>query len=122
LLGNCPRRPALAVQRPDVFLSSEPPRPALRRPRLFLMRRHAWRHRDRGLAIGLDDGGTAKRSAHGFERIPVGAEHLIQRFGEVLHQVKAVGHLGGLRCARTGAVALRFHPIAGDDANPHMRP
>jgi hypothetical protein len=25
----------------------------------------------------------------------VGAEHLIQRFGEVLHQVKAVGHLGG---------------------------
>jgi hypothetical protein len=50
----------------------------------------------------------------------MGTEDLIQRFGEVLHEVKAVGHLRGLRCARPGPVALRFHPIAGDDGDTRM--
>ena len=59
--------------------------------------------------------------AHRFERGPVGAEHLIQRFGEVLQEVKAVGHLGGLRRARTGAIDIRFQAISGDDGDPGMR-
>ena len=109
------------MERPDLFIGGEPPCPALRRPRLFLVRRHARWHRDSGPAIRLDNGGTAERCAHGFERFSVGAEDLIQRFGKILHQVKAVGHLRGLRCTCTGAVALCLHPIADDDANPRMR-
>jgi hypothetical protein len=109
------------VERPDLVIGGEPPCLALRRPRLFLVRRPAWWHRDSGPAIRLDNGGTAERYAHGFARFSVGAEHLIQRVGKVLHQVKAVGHLRGLRCTRTGAVALCLHPIADDDANPRMR-
>jgi hypothetical protein len=31
--------------------------------------------------------------------------------------MEAVGHLRGLRCARTGAVDIRFHAISGDDGD-----
>ena len=61
LLGNRPRRPALAVQRPDLVIGGEPPRPALGRPRLFLKRRRARWHRDSGPAIRLENGCTAER-------------------------------------------------------------
>lgn len=75
---------AAAVERPDLVVSGEPPRPALRRPRLFLVRRRARRHRHSGPAVGLDDGYTDERCAHGFERFSVGAEDLIERLGKVL--------------------------------------
>ena len=92
VLGNRARRPALAVERPDLFVGGEPPRSTLCRPRLFLKRRRARRHRDSGPAVGLEHRCLADRVAHGFERVPVGAEDLIQRLGEVLHEMKAIGH------------------------------
>jgi hypothetical protein len=52
----------------------------------------------------------------------MGAEDLIQRFGKVLHEVKAVGHLDGLRCPSSGAIAIRFHPISGDHRDTGMLP
>ena len=58
---------------------------------------------------------------HRVQRVPVGAEDLIQGFGEVLQEVKAVGHLGGLRRARTGAVPIGFQAISGDDRDTGMR-
>ena len=121
VLGNRARRPPLTVERPDLFIGGEPPRPALRRPGLGLRRRRTRGHRDGGLAIGLDDGGAAQRVTHRFERVPVGAEDLVERFGEVLQEMKAVGHLGGLRRARTGAVPIRFQAISGDDRDTGMR-
>ena len=95
-------------------------RRARRGARLFLERRCARRYRDSGPAVGLEDGRTAERVTHGFQRVPVGAEDLIQRFGKVLQQVKAVGHLGGLRCARTSAVHISLEPISGDDSQTRM--
>jgi hypothetical protein len=50
----------------------------------------------------------------------MGAEDLIERFGEVLQEMKAVGHLGGLRHTRAGAVEIGFHPISGNDGDPGM--
>jgi hypothetical protein len=52
----------------------------------------------------------------------VGAEDLIQRLGEVLHEMKAIGNLGGLRCASTSAVTIRLHPISGAHRDTGMRP
>jgi hypothetical protein len=49
------------------------------------------------------------------------AEDLVQRFGEVLQEVKAVGDLGGRRRARAGAVPLRFHAVSGDDGDTRIR-
>jgi hypothetical protein len=51
----------------------------------------------------------------------MGAEDLVERFGKVLQQMKAVGDLAGLRGSRTGAVHIRFHPVSGDDGDPRMR-
>jgi hypothetical protein len=96
--------------------------PALCRPRLFLECRRAWRHRDSSPAVRLDNGSFAQRVTHRFEGGPVGAEDLIQRFGEVLHEVKAVGHLGGLRGASTGTIAIPFHAISGDHGDTGMLP
>jgi hypothetical protein len=56
------------------------------------------------------------------ERVSMGAEDLIQRLGQVLEEVKAVGHLGRLRGARTSAIAIGFHPISGDHGDAGMRP
>jgi hypothetical protein len=41
------------------------------------------------------------------QRVPVGAKHLIQRLSEVLQQVKAVGHLGGLQSYATASSDTR---------------
>jgi hypothetical protein len=51
----------------------------------------------------------------------MGAEDLVQRFDEVLQEVKAVGHLDGLRRARTSPIDVGFHPISGDDRDIGMR-
>jgi len=51
----------------------------------------------------------------------MGAEHLIKGLGEVLQEVKAVGDLRGLGRARTGAIAIGFHPVSGDDGDLRMR-
>jgi hypothetical protein len=77
---------------------------ALRGPHLCLRRRCGRRHRYGGPAIRLDDGCTAQRVAHRFQCLPVGAEDLVERFGKVWQEVKAVGHLDGLRRARASTV------------------
>jgi hypothetical protein len=41
----------------------------------------------------------------------MGAEHLIESFGEVLQEVKAVGDLRGSRRACTGAILIGFEAI-----------
>ncbi len=113
-------RPALAVQRPDLCLVEEPPRPARLGPGPFLGRRRPRRHRDGGLAVRRDDGCAAQGFAHRRERVPSGAEHVIPRCSEVLHEGNAVGHLHGLWGARAGAVDLRFQAISGDDGDIGM--
>jgi hypothetical protein len=121
LLGHGAIRPPLTVQRPHLCIGGEPPRPALRRPGLGLRRRHTRGDWDGGLAIGLDDGCTAARCAHRLECRPMGAEDLVERFSEVLQEVKTVGHLRGLRRTRTSAIHIRFQAISGDDRDPRMR-
>jgi hypothetical protein len=119
-LGDQAGHPSLVVPRPDLCIGSQASRPALRRPCLGLRR---WRTRGywhRRTAIGLGDGGAAPRLAHRLERGPMGTEHLLEGFGKVLQEVKAVGDLRGLRCTRTSAVARRFQTISGDDGDPRM--
>jgi hypothetical protein len=84
LLGNGARGPTLAVQCPDLLIDGEPSRPALRRLRPGLQRRYTRWHGDGVPAIGLRDGCAAERCAHGFQRVPVGPEGLIQRFDQDL--------------------------------------
>ena len=85
-------------------IGREPPGTALRGPHLCLRRRCGRRHRYGGPAIRLDDGCTAQRVGHRFQCLPVGAEDLVERFGKVWQEVKAVGHLDGLRRARASTV------------------
>jgi hypothetical protein len=120
-LGHHAIRPPLAVQRPHLCIGGEPPRPALRRPGLGLRRRRTRRDWDGGLAIGLDDGCTTPRVTHGFQRLPVRAEDLVEGFGEVLQEMKAVGDLRGLRCTRAGPIPLDFQAISGDHCATGMR-
>jgi hypothetical protein len=43
----------------------------------------------------------------------MGAEHLVEGFGEVLQEMETVGGLRGLRRARTGIIAIGFEAISG---------
>ena len=52
------------------------------------------------------DGETALRVAHRLESGPMGAEYLIEGFGEILQEVKAVGDLRGLQRTRARAPSL----------------
>jgi hypothetical protein len=113
VLGNRAIRPPLAVQAPDLCIGREAPRPVLRRPCLGLRRRCTQGDRDGGLAIGLGDGGAAPCVAHRLERGPMGAEHLVEGFGEVLQGMETVGDLRGLRRARTGTIAIGSEAISG---------
>ena len=51
----------------------------------------------------------------------MGTEHLIEGFGEVLPEVKAVSDLRGLRRTRAGAILIGFEAISGDDRASRMR-
>ena len=42
-------------------------------------------------------------------------------FGEILQEMKAVGHLGGLRCARTSTIHIGLEPISGGNGHLRMR-
>jgi hypothetical protein len=72
------------------------------------------------MTIRLDGGWATQRVAHRFARVPVGIEGVIQRFSEVLQEVKAIDHLGGLRRASAGAVARGVQAISGDDGDTSM--
>jgi hypothetical protein len=50
----------------------------------------------------------------------MGAEDLVEGFGEVLQEVKAVGHLGGLWRARAGAVPIGLQAVSGDHRHTGM--
>jgi hypothetical protein len=47
-------------------------------------------------------------------------EHLIKHFGEILHQMEAVGDLSRPRGACTGSVDVGFHTVSGDDGDTRM--
>ena len=50
----------------------------------------------------------------------MGGKHLVEGFGEVLPQVKAVGHLERVWGTLLGPVRIGSGPIAGDHADPGM--
>ena len=54
--------------------------------------------------------------------LAVRAEHLVQRFPEILHQMKAVGDLGGRGRPLPCAVGIGGRPIACNHLDPRMRP
>ena len=67
------------------------------------------------------DGKPASISPRSAQRLCVAAERSpVEGFGEVLHEVKAVRHLGGLGRARTGAVPIGLQAISGDDHDTGM--
>ena len=47
-------------------------------------------------------------------------EHLVQGFGQVLQEVKAVGDLKGTRSALLCTFGVGFRPIAGDHLHARM--
>ncbi len=49
-------------------------------------------------------------------------EHLVQRFREILQQMKAVRNLGGAGRALTGALGIRTRPIPRDHLHPGVLP
>jgi hypothetical protein len=75
-------RPALAVQQPDLGILGKSPRPALRGLRLGLRRRRTRGCRHGDMAVRLDDRRPAERFAHRSQRVPMGAEDLIEGFGQ----------------------------------------
>jgi len=56
----------------------------------------------------------------GFAAVTRGVKHLVEGFGEVLQQVKAVGHLDRGGGPWPGPVGIGAGPLAGDHAAPGM--
>jgi hypothetical protein len=53
---------------------------------------------------------------------PLEGEFAFHRLGEVANQVKAIGHLYGLRCAAPGALRVEALAVAADDGHLGMVP
>ena len=56
----------------------------------------------------------------GLEGVAMGVKHLIEGFGEVLQQVKAIGDLDRVGGALPGPVRIGSGPIPGDHADAGM--
>jgi len=52
----------------------------------------------------------------------MGVEDLLERFHQILEQVKPIGDLGGLGRSLARTVGLGFGPVARDDLHPRVRP
>jgi hypothetical protein len=61
------------------------------------------------------------RFTHGLQHLPVGAEDLVEGFGEVRQERTAVGDLHGLWCAHARPVDRGFEAISGDHRHAGMR-
>ena len=57
---------------------------------------------------------------NGREEVAVGSKHRVEGFGQVLQQVKAVGHLDRVWGTLPGPVRIGSGPIAGDHADTGM--
>jgi hypothetical protein len=114
--------PALAVQDPDLRIRALPARLALgrallgRRGRLCRWHGHCDRtfgHRHRLLA---------QRRIDRIENLAMAGEHLVQRFCQVLEQMKTVGDLDRRGCSLVSAIGVSFRAITRDHLHPRMLP
>jgi len=64
----------------------------------------------------------AQRLIDRVEGVALRGEHLMQRFREVLQQVKAICHLGGRGCTLASALGIRARPIPRNDLHPWVLP
>ena len=115
-------RPPLAVQGPDLRMERLPTGLALHGA---LLRREGdvmgWhRHGHRPIRQGY--GLLVHQHIDRVECLAVRAEHLVQRFPEILQQMKTVRDLGGRRRPVPCAVGIGGRPIPRDDLHPGVLP
>ena len=115
-------RPPLAVQGPDLRMERLPAALALhgallRREREVLgWHRHGHRPIREGYRL------LVHQHIDRVECLAVRAEHLVQRFPEILQEMKTVRNLGGRRRPVPCAVAIGARPIPRDDLHPGVLP
>ena len=115
MVGDGVTGPALAMQRPDLLVPSPTPLPALARERSrFGLRLGGW-HDDRHRRFCLMD---LRNSA---EIAGMSGESYLQDLGQILQQVKAVGHLYGLGCAVSGTLGIGPGAVACDHLDAGVR-
>ena len=111
--------PALAVKRPDPPVAGQPPLPTLggqgRRPR-----RRPGRRDRHGTAVG--DGLSMPRPLDRAQVLGVRGERGLQRLGQVLQQVEAVGDLRRPGRAAPGAVGVGAGAVARHDLDAGVLP
>ena len=122
LLRNGRGRPALAVQGPDLLMQPLPACLALCRALLRwqrdVVRWYGYGHRPLGQRHRL----LAHRLIDGVEGVAVGEEHLVQRFPEILQEMKAVGDLGGSGGPLARTFGIGGGAIACDHLDTRMLP
>ena len=94
--------PSLAVQGPNLLIERQPLGPLLVYELLGYVRRRRRRHPD------------------GLQHMVMGIEHLVEGFGEVLPQVKAIGDLDRIGGALLGSVRRGSGSISSDHADAGM--
>jgi hypothetical protein len=120
LLGDGPPGPPLLVQAPD---------PLVERPPLCLAlvgqfpgrarRRWGW-HRHGHRAVGSRHRCLVKGRIDRLKGVAMSVKHLVEGFGEVLQQVKAIGHLDGVGGALSGPIRIGSGPIPSEHADAGM--
>ena len=116
-LGHGPRRPPLLVEGPDLLMERPPRRLALVRQRLGWARGGGGWHRPGARAVRLRHGRRAEGLIDGREEMAVGVTPLVEGCGQVLPQVKAVGHLDRVWGTLRGPVRIGSGALAGDHAH-----
>jgi hypothetical protein len=77
---------------------------------------------DRGGAVRQGHSLTTDGVIDGGERGPMGVEHLLEGFHQILQQVKPVGDLGGLRRSLARPIGIGSGSVARDDLDPRVGP
>jgi hypothetical protein len=122
VLRNGRGRPPLTVQGPDLRMQGLPAGLALRRALLRWQGDGVGWHGHGEGPIRQGDGLLVHQHIDRVEGLAVHAEHLVQRFPKILHQMKAVGDLGGRGSPVPCALGISGRPSAGNHLDPRMRP
>ena len=110
------------MQGPDLFLRALPARLALGRA-LLGRRGRVWScHGHRDHTVGQRHGLLAQRRIDRVEHLAMRGKNLVQRFRQVLEEMKAVGDLNRRRRPVVCAIGLGFRPMARDHLDPRMPP
>jgi hypothetical protein len=98
-------------------MERQPPRLAMVGQLLGCARQGWGWHRHGRRAVGPRHRRLVEGRIDGLEDVAVGVQHLVEGFGQVLQQVKALGNRERVWSSLLGPVRLGVGPIAGDHAD-----